>query len=83
MARIFEQLIMMMEADPRVGFFSILEVMTGAKETYRTAVMYEVQVSPIGCRNGTKRMKGGEKQGKYILLLSPRNRRKEMYGWTN
>ncbi|MDO4852903.1 MAG: hypothetical protein Q4A88_05735 [Clostridia bacterium] len=41
MARIFEQLIMMIEADPRVGFFSILEVMTGAKETYRTAVMHE------------------------------------------
>ena len=41
MARFFEQLIILMEADPRVGFFSILEVMTGAKETYRTAVMHE------------------------------------------
>lgn len=28
---------MMREADPRVGFFSVLEVMTGAKGTYRTA----------------------------------------------
>ena len=28
---------MMMEADPRVGFFSVLEVMTSAKVTYRTA----------------------------------------------
>ena len=29
--------IMMREADPRVGFFSVLEVMTSAKEAYRTA----------------------------------------------
>ena len=28
---------MMKEADPRVGFFSVLEVMTSAKGTYRTA----------------------------------------------
>jgi hypothetical protein len=65
---------MMKEADPRVGFFSVLEVMTSAKEVYRTATESGFKSHFRAAGTEQKLFEGGEKQNKHISLLSPGNR---------
>ena len=69
----------MREADVRVGFFSILEVMESAKVTYRTAAEsgFKSHFPAVGTEQ--KQNEGGEIQGKYISLLSPGNRRNDQF----
>ena len=70
---------MMMEADPRVGFFSVLEVMTSAKVTYRTAAACGFKSHFPTAGTEQKQYEGGEKQGKCFSLLSPGNRRNDQF----
>lgn len=71
--------IMMREADPRVGFFSVLEVMTSAKEAYRTATENGFKSHFPAAGTEQKLFEGGEKQNKHISLLSPGNRRNDQF----
>ena len=71
--------IMMREADPRVGFFSILEVMISAKGMYRTATESGFKSHFPAAGTEQKQNEGGEIQGKYISLLSPGNRRNDQF----
>jgi hypothetical protein len=70
---------MMKEADPRVGFFSVLEVMISAKGMYRTATESGFKSHFPAAGTEQKQNEGGEIQGKYISLLSPGNRRNDQF----
>ena len=70
---------MVREADPRVGFFSVLEVMASSKRTYRTAAENGFKFHRPAAGTEQKQYEGGKKQGKYISLLSPGNRRNDQF----
>lgn len=59
---------MMMEADPRVGFFSVLEVMISAKGMYRTATESGFKSHFPAAGTEQKQYEGGEKSGQMHLV---------------
>ena len=70
---------MIKEADPRVGFFSVLEVIISAKGMYRTATESGFKSHFPAAGTEQKLFEGGEKQNKHISLLSPGNRRNDHF----